>query len=141
MKTQTSQQEASTKNLTSLLPEILFALLRLLNQEDLQNLRRTSKRLFDLVNCWYDHQSEYEIVTNSISLKSINVLFISSLQFRRELVIQFTLLEVLSPMNLQKIVMPGCMQLVSSMEKESSAFQIESQQKANLSDPILHQQF
>ena len=68
MKTLTSQQEASKKDLTSLLPEILFALLRLLNQEDLQNLRRTSKRLFDLVNCWYDHQSEYEIITNSIFL-------------------------------------------------------------------------
>ena len=81
-------------DLASLPSEILFLVLKLLNFEDLQNVRRTSKKLFDLVNCWYDHQSEYEIFTNSISVKILIFTFVSLLQFRRELVIQFTLLEV-----------------------------------------------
>ena len=51
--------QASKKDLTSLLPEILFAVLKLLDQEDLQNVRGTSKKLYDLVNRWYDHQSKY----------------------------------------------------------------------------------
>ena len=57
MKTLTLQK-ASNKNLTSLQPEILFAVLQPLDQEDLQNVRGTSKKLYDLVNCWYDHQSK-----------------------------------------------------------------------------------
>ena len=53
---------------TSLPSEILFLVLQFLDLKDKQNIRRTSKKLFDLVNCWYDHQSEYEIITNSIFL-------------------------------------------------------------------------
>ena len=66
-------------DLASLPSEILFLVLKLLDFEDRQSVRRTSKKLFDLVNCWYDHQSEYEILTNSIFLKLINFLFVSLL--------------------------------------------------------------